>query len=264
MTTIRIACIGAVALLAAAPAARAQAPAPAANPDHWTWHGAIAPGKTLEIRGVNGSIRAEASTGSEVEVTADKHGRDDDPASVHIEVVPHEGGVTICAVYPGHSNTCEPGGGHMRVRDNDVQVQFVARIPAGVAFDGNNVNGAVEASGLSARTDLSTVNGSVTLETSSGDASGTTVNGGVRATVRGAGQGRLTFETVNGSVDLSLSSGLSADLSAETVNGSIESDFPITLTGRINPRHLEGRIGQGGRSLRLRTVNGGIRVHSLP
>ena len=262
MNTIRIACIGAAALLAAAPAARAQAQAQ--DPDHWSWHGAIAAGKTLEIRGVNGSIRAVASTGSEVEVTADKHGRDDDPTSVRIEVVPHEGGVTICAVYPGRNNECRPGGGHMSVHDNDVEVQFVARIPAGIAFDGSNVNGGVEASGLTARTDLGTVNGSVTLETASGEASGTTVNGGVRATVRGTGQGRLTFETVNGSIDLTLASGLSADFSAETVNGSIESDFPITLTGRINPRHLEGRIGQGGRSLRLRTVNGGIRVHSLP
>jgi hypothetical protein len=260
MNTIRIACIGAVALLAAAPAARAQAQ----DPNHFSWHGTIAQGKTLEIRGVNGSIRAEMSTGSEVEVTADKHGRDDDPATVRIEVVPHEGGVTICAVYPGRSNECRPGGGHMSVHDNDVEVHFVARIPAGVAFDGNNVNGGVEVSGLTARADINTVNGDVTLETSAGEASASTVNGGIRATVSGAGQSGLTFETVNGSVDLSLASGLSATFSAETVNGSIETDFPITLTGRINPRHLEGRIGEGGRVLRLRTVNGGIRVHRLP
>ena len=259
MNPIRIACIGAAALLAAVPAARAQAQ----DANHWSWHGVVAQGKTVEIRGVNGSIRAEASTGTEVEVTADKHGRDDDPASVRIEAVPHEGGVTICAVYPGRNNECRPGGGHMSVHDNDVEVQFVARIPAGVAFEGDNVNGGVEAAGLTARTDLNTVNGSVTLETASGEASGETVNGGVRATVRGTGQGRLSFETVNGSIDLSLASGLAADFSAETVNGSIESDFPITLTGRINPRHLEGCIGQGGRTLRLRTVNGGIRVHSL-
>jgi len=260
MNTTRIACIGAVALLVSAFAARAQAQ----DANHWSWHGAIAQGKTLEIRGINGSIRAEASAGSEVEVTADKHGRDDDPSTVRIEVVPHEGGVTICAVYPGRNNECRPGGGHMSVHDNDVEVQFVARVPAGVAFVGNNVNGGVEAAGLSAPVELYTVNGGVTLETSSGEASGETVNGGIRATVRGAGQGRLSFSTVNGSVDLSLASGLSADFSAETVNGSIETDFPITLTGRINPRHLEGRIGQGGRVLRLRTVNGSIRVHSLP
>jgi hypothetical protein len=260
MNPVRIACVGALALVAAASLARAQAQ----DANHWTWHGAIAPGKTLEIRGVNGTIRAEPGTGSEVEVTADKHGRDDDPSTVRIEAVPHEGGVTICAVYPGRDNECRPGGGHMSVRDNDVEVRFVARVPAGVAFVGNNVNGGVEAAGLAAPVQLYTVNGGVTLETSSGEASAETVNGGIRATVHGAGQGRLSFTTVNGSVDLSLAAGLSADLSAETVNGSIESDFPITLSGRINPRHLEGRIGQGGRVLRLRTVNGGIRVHSLP
>jgi hypothetical protein len=260
MKTFRIVSLGVAALLAAAGTAWAQAQ----NPDHWTWHGTVARGKTLEIRGVNGSVRAEASTGSEVEVTADKRGRDDDPASVRIEVVTHDGGVTICAVYPGEGNECRPGGGRMRTRDNDVEVQFVARVPAGVAFDGHTVNGAAEAMGLTAPVTLRTVNGSVTLETSSGEASAETVNGSVHATVRGAGQGRLDFSTVNGAVDVGLAQGLSADFSAETVNGSIDSDFPITLSGRINPRHLEGRIGQGGRELRLHTVNGGIHLRRLP
>ena len=260
MKTFRLVSLGAAALLAAAGTASAQAQ----NPDHWTWHGAIAQGKTLESRGVNGSIRAEASTGSEVEVTADKRGRDDDPTSVRIEVVTHDGGVTICAVYPGEGNECRPGGGRMRTRNNDVQVQFVAHVPAGVAFDGYNVNGGVEATGLTAPVTLRTVNGSVTLETSSGEASAQTVNGGVRATVRGTGQGRLDFSTVNGGLDVGLADGLSADVSAQTVNGSIESAFPITLTGRISPRHLQGRIGQGGRQLRLHTVNGSIHLRRLP
>ena len=253
-----------LAAFAASLAVPAPGVAQAQDADHFSWHGALARGKTLEISGVSGSIRAEAATGSEVEVTADKRGRDDDPSTVRIEVVPHDGGVTICAVYPGRDNECRPGGGHMNVRDNDVEVRFVARVPAGVAFDGHNVNGSVEAAGLAASVELTTVNGGVTIETSSGEASATTVNGGIRATVRGSGQGRLEFSTVNGSVDLAVASGLSADVSAETVNGSIDSDFPITLTGRINPRHLEGRIGQGGRVLRLHTVNGGIRLRTLP
>ncbi len=262
MNVIRFACLGTVALLATAPALRAQAAAPDAN--HWSWHGAVAQGKTLEIRGINGTIRAEPGTGSEVQVTAEKHGHDDDPSTVRIEVVPGADGTTICAVYPGRDNECRAGGGHMSVHDNDVEVRFVAQVPAGVRFAGVNVNGSVEATGLTAPVTLHTVNGSVTLETAAGEASGETVNGGVHATVRGAGQGRLSFETVNGSIDLAVASGLSADVTAETVNGTIESDFPITLTGRINPRHLEGRIGQGGRELRLHTVNGGIRLRTLP
>lgn len=261
MKTTLIALVGTAALIVAAPAARAQV---RQSGDDWSWRGAIAAGKTLEIRGISGSIRAEPATGAAVEVTAEKHGRRSDPASVRIEVVEHGDGVTICAVYPGDDNECRPGGGHMNVRRNDVEVDFVARVPAGVALDANNVNGEVAVIGLASRVDASTVNGGVTLETTAGEASGTTVNGGVRATVRGAGQGRLSFSTVNGSIDVSLASGLSADFSAETVNGGIQSDFPVTITGRIGPRRMRGQIGQGGRRLDLRTVNGGIRLHSLP
>lgn len=262
MRTAAILC-AAVAVLIPASAARAQAEASDAT--RWTWRGAIGAGKMLEIKGINGSVRAEAGTGSQVEVTAEKTARHDDPADVRIDVVEHDGNVTICAVYPGRNNACEPGdGGRMSVHDNDVEVRFVARIPAGVLFHGQTVNGGVEASGLSAAVDLSTVNGRVDIETASGDASGATVNGSVRAVVRGQGREPLRSSTVNGSIDVTVASGLDADFAAETVNGTIESDFPVTLRGRINPRRLSGRIGQGGRSLRFSTVNGGIRLHRTP
>ncbi|HTT67627.1 MAG TPA: DUF4097 family beta strand repeat-containing protein [Gemmatimonadales bacterium] len=233
--------------------------------DQWSWHGRIASGKTLAIRGVNGGVTAEAASGGEVLVTATKrahnHGDADD---VRIEVVEHEGSVTICAVYPGSSNHCGAGDDYrMNTRNNDVEVEFHAQLPAGVAFSGGTVNGDVEANGLAGPVDASTVNGSVRLETTSGDASANTVNGSVTAVVHGQGTAPLHFETVNGGVTLSVPKDLSADFEAETVNGSIETDFPITVTGRINRRHLDGRIGQGGRHLKIETVNGSIRLRSL-
>jgi len=249
------------ALVAAAAPTAAQTPA---QGDHWEWRGALSAGKTLEVRGINGTIRAEAATDRQAFVTAEKTARRDDPADVRIEVVEHAGGVTICAVYPGSGNRCAPGGGRMNVHDNDVEVDFVVRVPAGVLFAGDNVNGGVEAIGLSARASLNTVNGGITLDTQSGEAEAETVNGGIQATVRGTGTGALRFETVNGSITVALSQGIGAAFEAETVNGSITSDFPITLSGRINPRHMRGQIGQGGRDLRLETVNGSIRLRSLP
>jgi nitrous oxidase accessory protein NosD len=66
--TAAILCIAAVAVLAPVSAARAQAEASDAT--RWSWRGAVAAGKTLEIKGINGSVRAEAGTGSQVEVTA--------------------------------------------------------------------------------------------------------------------------------------------------------------------------------------------------
>ena len=62
----------------------------------WSWR--IPAGKTIEIKGVNGSIRASRSTGSQVEVVARKHARRSDPASVRVEFVEHDGGVTVCAL----------------------------------------------------------------------------------------------------------------------------------------------------------------------
>lgn len=238
---------------------------PAKTQDHWTWHGNLAAGKTIEIRGVNGTVSAEAATGSDVEVIADKHARRDDPDDVRIEVVESDVGVTICAVYPGTNNRCEPGGGRMNVRNNDVEVDFTVRVPRGVAFEGYTVNGDVEAAALSGPASVATVNGSARLETSSGEAKARTVNGGVTAVVRSLeGTGSLDFETVNGSVTLSLPSGLNANLDAETVNGSITSDFPIQVQGRMTPRRLAGLIGTGGRDLHIRTVNGSVRVRRLP
>ena len=104
----------------------------------FTWRGAVSSGEFIEIKGVNGDVIAERATGQDVEVRAEKSARRSDPGDVRIEVVEHSGGVTLCAVYPssrGRENSCEPGsGGRNSVRNNDVQVIFHVKVPAGVGF----------------------------------------------------------------------------------------------------------------------------------
>lgn len=233
--------------------------------DRWSWHGRIPVGKTIEVKGINGSIAAQAASGDEVTVTADKHGRRSDPDEVRIEVLEHRDGVTVCAVYPGRHNYCGAGDdGRMSTPNNDVEVDFVVHVPRGVAFVGSNVNGDVEATELAGPVEARTVNGGVSIATTTGEATASTVNGAVTAVVRGAGDRQpLRFRTVNGSITLSLPANLGADVDAQTVNGTISTDFPVTVTGRLSPRRLVGRIGDGGRDLRLSTVNGSIRVRSL-
>ena len=103
--------------------------APAWAQQDFRWHGSVQQGRSIEIKGVNGDVRAEPSGSNEVEVEAVKTARRDNPADVRIEVVPHAGGVTICAVYPSRDsakpNECAPGsGGRMNTQNNDVQVRF--------------------------------------------------------------------------------------------------------------------------------------------
>jgi len=233
--------------------------------DDFNWHGALRPGSTLEVKGVNGDVTAALAGGAEGQVTAQRSGRRDDPESVRLEVVEHAGGVTICAVYPsrdaGRPNECRPGTeGRMNVQNNDVRVRFTVRVPPGVRFVGRTVNGEVDAQGLQGPVSLSTVNGSAGFSTSSyGEAS--TVNGSIRGAMGAAEwEDGLGFKTVNGTITLDLPPNLSADVRATTVNGEISTDFPLAVTGRLSRRHVQGTIGGGGRRLDLETVNGSVRL----
>jgi hypothetical protein len=239
----------------------------ATHSQDFRWSGRIPAGRAIEIKGINGEIVARGTSGGEVVVTADKHGRDDDPASVRIEVVEHDDGVTICAVYPdtrrNRPNVCAPkDDGRLNSEDNDVAVDFDIRVPAGVRFIGRTVNGGVEATGLTADASVSTVNGDVEVATE-GHAEATTVNGGIRASMgRANWSGTVDFHTVNGNIDLTLPSNLSAEVRAGTVNGDISTDFPLTVRGRFGPRRISGTIGDGGRRLDLETVNGNIALRT--
>ncbi|HEY6867842.1 MAG TPA: DUF4097 family beta strand repeat-containing protein [Candidatus Eisenbacteria bacterium] len=241
-------------------AATTAAPDQAGQEDlHWTW--TIPAGKTIEIKGVNGTIRARRTSGAKVDVRAWKHANHSDPAEVKVEFVQHDGGITVCAVYPGSNNDCEPGdAGHMNTHNNDVVVDFEVQVPAGVGFTGRTVNGSVEAESLDGPILARTVNGHVEVSTSK-RAEASTVNGSITARMGStAGGDGLEFSTVNGSITLDLPETVNADLSASTVNGSIQTDFPVTVQGTFNRHRIEGTLGKGGMDLKLQTVNGSIRL----
>jgi hypothetical protein len=270
------------AVCAVACASAAGKPSPAASPavvqqgDDFRWSGAIARGKSIEIKNISGDIDAALAPGNQVEVVAHKSARRSDPASVSIAVVEHDGHVTICAVYPTptrywrrrHSsgaaehNECRPRDeGRMDVQDNDVRVDFTVRVPADVAFLGRNINGSIVATSLKSDVEAYSVNGRIGVSTS-GVAIAESVNGSIEATL-GATKWRqpLDYRTVNGSITLNLPSNVSAEVRAETMNGGITSDFPITIqSSRRRGRRITGSIGSGGRELHLSTINGSIKL----
>ncbi|HWA40247.1 MAG TPA: DUF4097 family beta strand repeat-containing protein [Gemmatimonadales bacterium] len=243
-----------------------SAPAAAQSPD-FSWHGTLAAGKTIEIRGVSGRIDASPASGNTVEVSAVKRERrHGDAEDVKVEVVEGSNGVTICAVYPTprrarDENHCGSGRDYqMNTQDNDVEVNFTVKVPRGVRLEATTVNGDIRATDLAGDAELHTVNGGIDV-TTSGLVEAETVNGDIDARIgRADWNGRLEFSTVNGGITLTAPASLATDVEASTVNGSVDSDFPITIQGRMERRHLRGTIGSGGRSLELTTVNGGIEL----
>ena len=237
----------------------------AAQGSDFHWSGKLAAGQRLEIKGVNGSIHATGTSSGTADVTARKHARRADPEDVKIVVVNTPEAVTICAVYPtpddaDRENSCEQGKHwHSNTRDNDVVVDFTIQVPAGAEFDGQTVNGDVDANSLGGNTNVHTVNGSIDVSTT-GHAEAGTVNGSIRASMGKADFDDADFRTVNGGITLTLPADLNTEVRAETVNGDLDSDWPVTITGRWGPRRMHGTIGKGGRTLTLGTVNGDIRL----
>lgn len=245
---------------------KADGPAGTQQSEEFRWSGNMRAGMTLEIKGISGGVMAEGVSGGQAEVLAVKQGKDDDPADVRIEVVEHDGGVTICALYPAKSgkepNECAPGKeGHLGGGDSDVSVQFTVKVPRGVDFAAQTVNGGIEAKAIDGDVQATTVNGGVTIA-AAGSASARTVNGSVTAAL-GRAEGPLSFQTVNGSITVEIPDGTGAEVKAQTVRGKIDTDFPITVKGQYGMSSAKGSIGGGGASLSLQTVNGSIELRKV-
>ena len=247
------------------------------------WNGRLGGGQEIEIRNLNGNIRAEPSSGSEVEVVGDRRGEDAD--EIEVRVVRRSDGILICAVFPntgwgsrdddddrdGDRGECSNRGRRSSRRNNfDGRVDFVVRVPAGVELAAHTVSGDVFARGLRGAVVARSVSGDVEVSTS-GSAEAASVSGNVTATL-GRLSGDLDFRSVSGNVTLRLPAGIDADFEASTLSGSIESDFPVTLESRDRNRGRGGwvnvrvgekaraTLGRGGPDLSVQTVSGDIRL----
>ena len=210
------------------------------------WHGWAAGGQMVEVNNIHGNVRAEATSGDEIEVIATKRGFTD-PSQVAIEVVEHKGGVTICAVYPdadsAHPFDCRPShgggfrtastndsmtrirwenGGGGDVMMNDLRVDFVVRLPKRLRFIGRTVDGTVSAHML---------------------------------------EQDVEAHSVLGDVRVDLSGKPGAEVHAESAKGKVSSDFRLSV--RCNGGHgmlASGHVGRSKRVVRLKTDMGDIHV----
>jgi DUF4097 and DUF4098 domain-containing protein YvlB len=245
-------------------------PAQARQSDDFTWSGRVASGRWIRVRNLNGGITIGPATGDRVEVIATKRWRRGNPEDVTVEVKKtgaNEEDVLVCALWFDNTLCNERqyevrSSGRNRNNNNDVNVEIRVLVPKGVKVGLSTVNGTVVVDGATAAVDAETVNGRVEVTTDGGPVNANTVNGTVRARVgRIDSSEDMSFSTVNGSVIAEFVGDVSADVDLSTVNGSLRTDFEITLTGRLDPKHLRAHIGRaGGPRIKLSTVNGSVEL----
>src|SRR3989441_1281979 len=184
-------------------------------------------GGAFQLQNVNGSVQVSGWERDEVEVYALKSGLQGhrDLQRVNIEVQARSDSVTVQTHYPSDEGV-------------EVFVEYHIRVPRHVELRRvATVNGTVRVFGVEAAGELRSVNGNIEVFDSAG---------------------RLSARTTNGNVRMELHR-----LDLRSLNGDFRSELPLTLQGSFGPREVRGRLGLGGGPLRIRTVNGGIRVVTM-
>ena len=211
-------------------------------------------GGTFELQNVNGTVEVQGWDRDVVEVHAVKtaKNRESDLERVSIDVSAKPGAVSILTRYPQNEGV-------------EVAVEYTVHVPHGARLEHlGTVNGTLRVAGVSEVDELHTVNGNIEVYEADNNVRAHTTNGNVRLELSHvSGANGTVAETTNGSVVLALPANAHADLEARCLNGNFFSELPFAVEGSLKPREIHGKLGRGGSPIRLRTINGGIRVLAL-
>jgi hypothetical protein len=214
----------------------------------------LQPGGAFELQNVNGTVEVQGWEKNEVEVRAVKTARrsESDLDRVSIEVKARPDSVSVSTLYPQNQGV-------------EVAVEYTIYVPRGARLEHvGTVNGTLRVAGVSEVEDLRTVNGDIEVFEAGGDVHAHTTNGNVHLELPYLpGAHSASGETTNGSVLLAVPADVHADLDALCLNGNFSSELPMQVEGSLRPRETRGKLGSGGMSIHLRTINGGIRVVAL-
>lgn len=214
----------------------------------------LEPGGSFELQNVNGAVEVQGWDRNEVEIHAVKTAkhRESDLDRVSIDVSAKPSAVAVSTHYPQDEGV-------------EVAVEYTVHVPHSAHVERlGTVNGTLRIAGVANVDDLHTVNGDIEVFDAGGSVHAHTTNGNLHlelAHLRGASG--ASAETTNGSVLLAVPSNIQADLEALCLNGNFLSELPVRVEGSQRPRELRGKLGRGGMPIRLRTINGGIRVVAL-
>jgi hypothetical protein len=104
-------------------------------------------------------------------------------------------------------------------------------------------------------------NGKIEIDEHSGSVDASTSNGLIRASLEELGNDGVLLCTSNGRIVLDLPEQVDADVDIRVDNGVIRNDRELCQKGRETGGRVSGRLGIGGKLIKLRTSNGSISLH---
>ena len=249
----------------------------------------------VKLTTFDGAIELQGSDRNEVVVEIEKRAATKEAVEALEVVTTQDGNRVEVEVKQPRSESLSGIGFH-----RSASARWIVSVPRRANIVARTGDGAIRVDGLTGRVELRTGDGSIRVADASGDlrlhtgdgsitverAEGTldldTGDGGVNVTGKlsavkmHTGDGSIVYRaepgtvmsdawditTGDGGISLYLPTDFDADVDARTGDGSIANDLAIAqsdVSGE-NRRSLRGRLGNGGKTLRLRTGDGAIRL----
>lgn len=148
-------------------------------------------------------------------------------------------------------------------RSSPVEVHYEIKLPRRVRqLEIKSADSDVKLAKIAGEISVSIQGSSIEMEDLSGPLHTKIVKGDTKVTLSGASSGPQEFSSVSGDIELRLDGDINADITAETIDGDIEADDDLKLKVEKRPmgQSATGRIGSGGASIRIKTVNGDISI----
>lgn len=191
-------------------------------------------------------VKAE-QTGNHIEISVSEPKRDHDGFNFHFTnrsaklIVSVPASADVTARSGDGSIDIERVEGHVQLRSGDGSIR--GRMLGG-DVEANTGDGSIRLDGKLTSVHVRTGDGSVTIRAESGSAPGADWD----------------IVTGDGSVTLEVPDGFDAELDAHTGDGGIHMrDVTLSnVTGNVGKNSLRGRLGDGGRAVRVRTGDGSI------
>jgi hypothetical protein len=235
---------------------------------------------TLVIENIWGDVVVRPGQGGRIVVNITEHRSAPDSATfaqsqelLRLETEASEAGVSLRVNTPewrrGRDRDCR----HCRV-----EYRFEVEVPVDTRLDISTVNdGRVDIAGVQGPVTAANVNGPVSVSGLTDCARVNSVNGEITLRYQGKPGHACEIETVNGDISLSVPAGTGLDVAMDLFNGRLLTTLPVDALGlpatvqhsESGGRHqyrieqLSGvRIGAGGPTYRIATLNGDVRIQN--
>lgn len=245
-------------------------------------------GNSFTLKNINGSVTIEAYDGDTIELTVDEqiNGSSSEIARAkrELEYKLERRGNTILAYLDAPFitiKTRDDGEFHYCINRNDTDYQFIhdvhVKVPRGILLDASTINkGSLTISGSFKEVEANNVNGALDLSHLTSRTNAHTVNGDITAKYDRPPNKNSSYQTVNGTIKVFMPQELSADVYFKSMHGDLFTDFQNLE--RLKPEVQKSthsdhskvtykveefmpiRIGRGGPKLHFQVLNGDVYI----